>query len=84
MLFELSSRDVILFKRHPEVISARNVFAATVIKAFDMGVRVGVELQCGKETLVAEVTKKAADQMGIREGTEVFAAIKALSFKPLT
>jgi len=83
VLFELSSRDVILFKRHPEVISARNVFKATVVTAFDMGVRVGVELQCGTEKLVAEVTKKAADQMEIHEGTEIYAAIKALSFKPL-
>lgn len=82
--FELSSRDVILFKRHPEVISARNVFSATVVKAFDMGVRVGVELQCGSEKLVAEITRKAAQQMGIGEGAEIYAAIKALSFRPLT
>lgn len=83
MLFELSSRDVILFKRHPEVISARNVFKATVSNAFDMGVRVGVELQCGSEKLVAEVTKKAANQMEIQKGVDVYVAIKALSFKPL-
>lgn len=82
-LFELSSRDVILFKRHPEVISARNLFKTTVISTFDMGVRMGVELKCGSERLVAEVTKKAANQMEIKEGTEVYAAIKALSFKRL-
>jgi len=81
--FELSSRDVILFKRHPEAISARNLFKTTVISTFDMGVRMGVELRCGSEKLVAEVTKKAANQMEIKEGTEVYAAIKALSFKRL-
>ncbi len=82
-LFELPARDVILFKKHPEVISARNVFSATVVKTFDMGVRQGVELQCCSERLIAEVTKKAARQMEIREGAEVHAAIKALSFRPL-
>ena len=82
-LFELPARDVILFKRHPEVISARNVFTAQVNNSFDIGVRLGVELQCGSERLIAEVTNKAAKQMGLQDGVEVYAAIKALSFRPL-
>lgn len=83
MLFELAARDVILFKRHPEVISARNLLKATVTGIFDMGVRMGVVLKCGDETLVAEITKKAGNQMEIKEGMETYAAIKALAFKPL-
>ena len=82
-LFELPARDVILFKRHPEVVSARNLLKATVINVFDMGLRIGVELKCGSECLVAEISKKAANQIEIREGIETYAAIKAMAFKPL-
>ena len=82
-LFELSSRDIILFKRHPEAISARNLLQCRVAAAFEVGNRTGLELECGGERLVAEVARQAADELGIREGGEVFAAIKASAFRKL-
>ncbi len=42
-LIELLSTDIILFKRHPEAISARNLLKATIVRIFDAGSRVGVE-----------------------------------------
>lgn len=81
--FELSSRDVILFKRHPEAISARNLLRCTVVDTFPSGNKVGVELRCGSETLIAEVVVEAADDLAIQAQNEVWAVIKASSFRRL-
>lgn len=80
-VFELSSRDIILFKKHPEAISARNLLKCCVLGTFEAGNRVGVELQFGTGRLVAEVVRQAADELQIRAGVEVYAAIKASAFR---
>jgi molybdate transport system ATP-binding protein len=83
-LFELSSTDIILFKSHPEAISARNLLKCRVVSTFDAGNRVGVNLECnGDGRLVAEVVRQAAEELGIRAGVEVYAAIKATAFRKL-
>ena len=84
VLFELSSTDIILFKSHPEAISARNLLKCRVVSTFDAGNRIGVDLDCGGDgRLVAEVVRQAADELGIRAGSEVYAAIKATAFRKL-
>jgi len=82
-LFELSSREIILFKRHPEAISARNLLECRVADIFEAGQRIGVEMDCGGERLIAEVVKEAANELSIRKGGEIFAAIKASAFRRL-
>jgi len=83
-LFELSSTDIMLFKSHPEAISARNLLSCRVVSTFHAGNRIGVDLDCnGDGRLVAEVVRQAADELGITEGTEVYAAIKATAFRKL-
>jgi len=82
-LFELSSRDIILFKKHPEAISARNLLKCTVVDTFPSGNKVGVELRCGTQTLVAEVVVQAADDLAIQAQTEIYAVVKASSFRRL-
>jgi len=82
-LFELSSKDIIIFKKHPEAISARNLLKCLVVKTFSSGNTVGVELACGSGRLVSEVVAEAAEELGIVPGCEVFAAIKAASFRKL-
>jgi len=81
--FELMSTDITLFKRHPGVTSARNLLKATVAAIFNTGSRIGVGLKCGSERLVAEITKEAADELEIREGEEIYAAMKAVAFRRL-
>jgi len=81
--FELSSKDIILFKQHPEATSARNLLRCEVRQLFSAGNRVGVELNCGGNSLVAEITSLAAAELGIRAGSGLFAAIKASSFRRL-
>ncbi|MEN6373732.1 MAG: molybdenum ABC transporter ATP-binding protein [Smithella sp.] len=82
-LFELSSTDIILFKRHPEAISARNLLQCRVSEMFETGNRIGVVLMCGGEKLVALIVKESVDELEIKEGVEVFAAIKATAFREL-
>jgi molybdate transport system ATP-binding protein len=82
-LFELSSRDIILFKQHPEAISARNLLECQVAEMFDSDGRKGVVLESGKSRLVAEIVRSAAEELSITSGTTVFAAIKASAFRRL-
>ncbi len=45
--------------------------------------RVGVELDCGGETLVAQVVAEAVRDLGLKPGSEVIAVIKATAFRRL-
>jgi molybdate transport system ATP-binding protein len=81
--FELSSKDIMLFKGHPEAISARNLLHCTVVSVSSMENRVAVELDCGGRTLIATVVARAAVEMGIGPGTKIYAVIKASAFRPL-
>ncbi|OPX98421.1 MAG: Spermidine/putrescine import ATP-binding protein PotA [Syntrophorhabdus sp. PtaB.Bin047] len=83
-LFEVSSADIILFRRHPEAISARNLLQCRVSEMFDTGGRIGVVLDCSGERLVALVVRRAVEDLEIREGVEVYAAIKATAFRQLS
>ncbi|OPY12233.1 MAG: Sulfate/thiosulfate import ATP-binding protein CysA [Syntrophus sp. PtaU1.Bin005] len=82
-LFELSSTDIILFKRHPEAISARNLIECRVTNIFETGLRLGVELECGGERLIAAISRQAAEDLGIVRGIQIFAAFKATAFRRL-
>jgi molybdate transport system ATP-binding protein len=82
-LFELSSKDMILFRKHPEAISARNLLRCTVAGVFKSGRKEGVELACGRERLVAEVAAEAARELELVVGSEVYVAIKASAFRRL-
>ncbi|EKD38571.1 MAG: hypothetical protein ACD_75C00692G0002 [uncultured bacterium] len=82
-LFELDARDIVLFKRHPEATSARNLLTCRVVSLFGVNNRVGVELACGGKTLVAQIVPESVREMGISAGVEVVAVIKASSFRQL-
>lgn len=82
-LFELSSKDIILFKNHPEAISARNLLHCTVGGLFESGAKIGVELFCGEGRLIAEIVASAAKELAIEPGCTVFAACKASAFRRL-
>ncbi|MEI6208140.1 MAG: molybdenum ABC transporter ATP-binding protein [Desulfuromonadales bacterium] len=82
-LFELSSKDIILFKKHPEAISARNLLKCTVAGLFESVSKIGVELKCGDGMLVAEIVPDAARELGIEKGGIVYIAIKASAFRRL-
>lgn len=80
---ELSSKEIILFKQHPEAISARNLLQCSVKALFNSGRKIGVELECSGNTLIAEVVQDAVDELGIMPGSTVYAAVKASAFRML-
>lgn len=80
---ELSSKDIILFKQHPEAISARNLLQCSVISLFSSGRKIGVEMDCCGNILIAEVVQDAVDELGITPGGTIYAAIKASAFRML-
>jgi molybdate transport system ATP-binding protein len=82
-MFELSSKDITLFKRHPEATSARNMLACRVTSVFEAGRRTGVELDCGGRRLVSQVVGEAQRELGLEPGSEVVAVIKASAFRRL-
>jgi molybdate transport system ATP-binding protein len=82
-LFELSSREIILFKKHPEAISARNLLDCTVTEMFESDGRIGIVLSVNGEQLVAEIVRSAAEELAISPQSTLFAAIKASSFRRL-
>jgi len=82
-LAELSSKDIILFKQHPEAISARNLLQCRVSALFSSGRKIGVELDCAGNILIAEVVQDAVDELGITPDSTIYAAIKASAFRML-
>lgn len=82
-LAELSSKEIILFKQHPEAISARNLLECRVISLFNSGRKIGVELEYAGNLLIAEVVQDAINELGITPGGTVYAAVKASAFRIL-
>ncbi len=82
-LFELGSKDITLFKGHPEATSARNILACRVSSIFGDGNRIGVELTCNGGRLVSQIVPESVRELGIREGAEIVAVIKASAFRKL-
>ncbi|MBM9614083.1 molybdenum ABC transporter ATP-binding protein [Desulfobulbus rhabdoformis] len=82
-VFELDAREILLFKRHPEATSARNLLPCTVRKMFTVGNRVRLELGSGSETLIAQIVPESVRELEIEEGREVVAVIKASAFSRL-
>jgi len=80
---ELSSKDIMLFKKHPEAISARNLMHCSVRSLFSSGRKIGVELDCAGNSLIAEVVQDAVDELGITTGSTIYAAVKASAFRML-
>jgi len=79
-LFELDAREIILFKRHPEATSARNLMQCKVLQVYMSGNRARVELETGGKSLIAQIVPESVRELGIEEGSEVVAAIKASAF----
>ncbi|MFV0436616.1 MAG: molybdenum ABC transporter ATP-binding protein [Desulfopila sp.] len=81
--FSLNGRDILLFKKHPEATSARNMLTCTVRRTYQTDWLVGVELDCRGKTLIAEIVPQSVTELDIRAGTEVVAVIKASAFQRL-
>jgi molybdate transport system ATP-binding protein len=77
----IRARDVSLSIRKPTEISILNVLPAFVAAIDEeTGPIVDLELAVGSATLVARITRRSFQQLGIRTGQELYALIKAVSF----
>ncbi len=79
----IQARDVVLALREPQGLSALNVFPVTVAQLHSgEGPGVMVALKAGDAALLARVTRRSAEAMGLREGLQLFAVLKSVAPAP--
>jgi molybdate transport system ATP-binding protein len=80
---QVLARDVIVASMLPSGLSVRNVVAARVVSVTpDIGRAVLVELDIGRTaTLLARVTARASQELGLIPDKQVWALIKAVSLR---
>jgi len=80
---QVLARDVIVAAVPPAGLSVRNVVSARVVAVSpDVGRAVLVELDIGRTaTLLARITSRASQELGLSPGKQVWALIKAVSLR---
>jgi molybdate transport system ATP-binding protein len=80
---QVLARDVIIATESPRALSVRNVVPARVVSVSpDSGRAVLVELDIGRATaLLARITGRAATELALGPGKQVWALIKAVSLR---
>jgi len=74
------ARDVSLALRAPQDTSILNVLPGRVMEIVEgPGAAADVRLSVGEATLLARVTRRSAERLGLRPGLEVYAMVKAIS-----
>jgi molybdate transport system ATP-binding protein len=79
----VSAQEVILARTRPEGLSALNILPATIA-----AVRIGegpgavVQLRAGADVLLARVTRRSLEALGLAPGMDCWAVMKALSVAP--
>ena len=77
----IRARDVSLATRRPDALSILNVLRGEVVSLSDEdGAVVDVQIRVGNTLLTARVTRRSRNELGIAEGVEVYALVKAVSF----
>lgn len=76
----VAAQDVVLAKTRPEGLSALNILPVTIM-AIRQGEGPGmvVQLKAGDDRLLARVTRRSAQAMGLASGQKIFAVIKSVS-----
>jgi molybdate transport system ATP-binding protein len=76
----IAAQDVILARARPEGLSALNILPATVSALHDgQGPGVLVRLDLGTEFLLARVTRRSAQALGLAPGVGVHAVLKSVA-----
>ncbi len=74
------AHEVILSRGRPEGLSAQNILAGRVTRIVPgNGPAVIVHVAVGADEILARITRRAADQLGLREGDSVHAILKSMS-----
>jgi molybdate transport system ATP-binding protein len=77
----LRARDIMLALKPPEGLSALNILPGRVV-ALDEADRsaIDVTLDCAGDRIVAHLTRKSVDSLGLRPGQQVHVVIKSIAF----
>lgn len=77
----IRARDVMLATRLPDQLSALNVLPGTVAEiAIGDGPTAEIRLDCAGETLLARLTRRSVEILGLAPGRPVHAVIKSVAF----
>ena len=77
---QIAAHDVMLARSRPKDISALNILPCTIT-----GIRLGdgpgalVQLRAGDNMLLARITRRSVEALGLAPGDSVFALLKAVS-----
>ncbi len=76
----IMAHEVILSRARPEGLSAQNILPGRVARAVEgKGPAVTVHVAIGPDEILARITRRAADQLGLRPGDTVHAIVKSMS-----
>jgi molybdate transport system ATP-binding protein len=76
----IMAHEVILSRARPEGLSAQNILAGRVARIVPgSGPAVMVHVALGAHEIIARITRRAADQMGLQPGETVHAIVKSMS-----
>jgi len=77
----IRARDVMLSTRSPEGLSALNVLRGVVAELGQQhGPIVDLRLDCGGQAILARLTQRSVESLGLSKGTPVYAVIKTVGF----
>ena len=81
MRVRIRARDVMIALRPPEGLSALNVLPGTVAEIGPAdGAIVEMRLDCAGEALLARLTRRSVETLGLEPGRPVYAVIKSIAF----
>ncbi len=77
----IRARDVMISTRAPEGLSALNVLRGVVAELGPCdGPVLDLRLDCGGEAILARLTRRSVETLGLAKGTPVYAVIKTVGF----
>jgi molybdate transport system ATP-binding protein len=77
----IRARDVMIAVEPPHGLSALNVLPGTVAEIGHAdGPIVEIRLDCAGEALVARLTRRSVETLGLEPGRQVYAVIKSIAF----
>ncbi|WP_099825316.1 molybdenum ABC transporter ATP-binding protein [Oceaniglobus indicus] len=80
MRVRIAAQDVVLALDRPGAISALNILPATIVTLRQgQGPGVIVQLQSGQDRLLARITRRSADALGLAPGMACFGIVKSVS-----
>ena len=75
------ARDVMIALHPPDALSALNVLPATVAEIGEAhGAIIEMRLDCAGEPLIARLTRRSVETLGLAPGRPVYAVIKSIAF----